>query len=222
MLESLAQWLVETIGRYGYPGIIFLMAVESSAIPFPSEVVMPPAGYLAYKGQMNLWLALGSGILGSLIGAYANYIVARKVGRWFFVRYGKWLLLSEKSLLKAERYFANHGEITTFVGRLLPAIRQLISIPAGLARMRLDRFFFYTGLGAGLWCAVLVAIGWLIGSTGADRASAELIERYSHRALYVILPLLVALIVGYVIWWRRRRRLNAAVGGQAAEPVGEG
>jgi membrane protein DedA with SNARE-associated domain len=216
MLEQFATWLVNLIGDLGYGGIIFLMAVESSAIPFPSEVVMPPAGYLVYKGEMNLWLALGSGILGSLIGAYANYMVAQKVGRWFFIRYGKWFLMKEATLLRAEKYFSDHGEITTFVCRLLPAIRQLISIPAGLANMRLDRFFFFTTLGSGLWCTVLVAIGWLIGKAGGDPRSRALIEQYSHRTLWVVLPFLVILIVGYLVWHRRRVRSRTAAGAAAA------
>jgi membrane protein DedA with SNARE-associated domain len=204
MVESLAAWLVGLIGDWGYPGIVVLMAIESSAIPFPSEVVMPPAGYLAYKGQMNIFLALAAGMAGSLCGAWVNYVIAKRVGRWFFIRYGRWFLVKEATLVRAERYFAEHGEITTFVARLLPGIRQLISVPAGLARMRLDRFFLYTGVGAGLWCSVLLAIGWLIGSTGADRASKELIARYSHQALLFIGPALVVLVVAYV--WRRRRK----------------
>lgn len=218
MLEQLATWLVNLIGDLGYGGIIFLMAVESSAIPFPSEVVMPPAGYLVYKGQMNLWLVMGSGLLGSLIGAYANYVVAQKVGRWFFIRYGKWFLLKEAALVKAERYFASHGEITTFVGRLLPAIRQLISIPAGLANMRLDRFVLFTAVGSGLWCAVLVAIGWLIGKAGGDPRSREVIAAYSHRVLWVVLPSLAVLVTVYLVWHRRVRR--PAAGG--ADAAGQG
>jgi membrane protein DedA with SNARE-associated domain len=212
MLENFASWLVGLIGDWGYTGIFLLMAIESSAIPFPSEVVMPPAGYLAYKGQMNVWLVMLAGVGGSLVGAYANYIVAQKVGRWFFIRYGKWFLLKESTLVKAERYFAAHGEITTFIGRLIPAIRQLISIPAGIANMRLDRFFLYTAAGAGLWCAVLVAIGWLIGSTGADRATAELVARYSHQALLIILPLAVIAVAVYVVRHRRRQRRQGAGG----------
>ncbi len=221
MLERLAVWLVDLIGQFGYLGIMGLMAIESSAIPFPSEVVMPPAGYLAYQGRMNIWLAFASGLTGSLIGAYANYFVAQRVGRWFFIRYGRWFLLKEQTLVRAERYFAEHGEITTFVGRLLPAIRQLISIPAGLANMRLDKFAFYTGLGAGIWCAVLLAIGWLIGRTGAVRLSQDLLDRYAHRVLLVILPALVVL-VGVYVWRRRRSRSRSGAGTDAGAGAGTG
>jgi membrane protein DedA with SNARE-associated domain len=162
---------------------------------------------------MNLWLALASGILGSLAGAWINYVIALRVGRWVFVRYGRWVFLSEASLARAERYFAAHGEITTFVGRLLPAIRQLISIPAGLARMHLGRFFLFTALGSGLWCAVLLAVGWLIGRAGADPRSRDVVERYSHQALLIVAPVLLLILVVYVV--RHRRREGAGTGRQA-------
>ena len=198
---------MEGIGALGYPGIVLLMALESSVFPVPSELVMPPAGYLAAAGKMNLFVALACGTVGSLVGAYANYVVASRVGRWIFVRYGRWVLLSERSLARTERFFANHGEIATFIGRLFPVIRHLISIPAGLARMRLDRFFLYTGVGATLWCAVLLGVGWGIGKAGGA-LSRDQIETYTRHAVVVMIPLSVALVLGYV-WWQRRRARRA-------------
>jgi membrane protein DedA with SNARE-associated domain len=209
MLERLGLWLVEGIGTLGYPGIVLLMALESSVFPVPSELVMPPAGYLAAAGKMNLLVALACGTVGSLVGAYANYFVASRVGRWIFIRYGRWVLLSEKSLERTELFFANHGEIATFIGRLFPVIRHLISIPAGLARMRLDRFFLYTGVGAALWCAVLLGIGWLIGKAGGALSRAQ-IETYTRQAIIVMVPLSVVLVAGYV-WWQRRRGRGAGL-----------
>jgi membrane protein DedA with SNARE-associated domain len=203
MLERLGLWLVDGIGTLGYPGIVLLMALESSVFPVPSELVMPPAGYLAATGKMNLLVALACGTLGSLLGAYANYVVASRVGRWIFVRYGRWVLLSEKSLERTERFFASHGEIATFIGRLFPVIRHLISIPAGLARMRLDRFFLFTGVGAAIWCSVLLGIGWLLGMAGGAM-SRDQIETYTRTAIIVMVPLSIALVAGYV-WWQRRR-----------------
>jgi len=203
MLERFGLWLVEAIGVLGYPGIVLLMALESSVFPVPSELVMPPAGYLAATGKMNVFVALACGTVGSLVGAYANYVVASRVGRWIFVRYGRWVLLSEKSLERTERFFANHGEIATFIGRLFPVIRHLISIPAGLARMRLDRFFLFTGVGAALWCSVLLGIGWLVGKAGGVLSRAQ-IETYTRHAILVMVPLCVALVAGYV--WRRRQQ----------------
>ncbi|HOM24799.1 MAG TPA: DedA family protein, partial [Thermosynergistes sp.] len=135
-LQTLIEWLVSTIGRLGYPGIAALMFLESSFFPFPSEVVMPPAGYLAAQGRMNLWVAITMGTLGSLLGALFNYWVAVRFGRPFLERYGKYLFISEETLKKAEQFFLNHGHISTFIGRLLPGIRQYISLPAGLARMK--------------------------------------------------------------------------------------
>jgi len=202
MLERFGLWLVEGIGALGYPGIVLLMALESSVFPVPSELVMPPAGYLAATGKMNLLVALACGTVGSLVGAYANYVVASRVGRWIFVRYGRWVLLSEKSLERTERFFANHGEIATFIGRLFPVIRHLVSIPAGLARMRLDRFFLFTGVGAAIWCSVLLGIGWLVGKAGGA-LSRDQIETYTRQAIIVMVPLSVALVAGYV-WWQRR------------------
>jgi len=209
MLERFGLWLVAGIGTLGYPGIVLLMALESSVFPVPSELVMPPAGYLAATGKMNLLVALACGTVGSLVGAYANYFVASRVGRWIFIRYGRWVLLSERSLERTELFFANHGEIATFIGRLFPVIRHLISIPAGLARMRLDRFFLYTGVGAALWCAVLLGIGWLIGKAGGALSRAQ-IETYTRQAIIVMVPLSVVLVAGYV-WWQRRRGRGAGL-----------
>jgi membrane protein DedA with SNARE-associated domain len=204
MVSQFTAWLVDTIGRMGYTGLFLLMALESSVLPVPSELVMPPAGYLAAKGEMNLGLALLCGVAGSMVGAYANYWVASRLGRWVFVRYGKWVLLTERSLERTERFFARHGEIATFVGRLFPVIRHLISIPAGLARMRLSRFFAYTAAGAGIWCAILLAIGWIIGRAGGSLSSDRVREDARHALLYVAAATLM-LVVTYVVWHRRRK-----------------
>jgi membrane protein DedA with SNARE-associated domain len=204
MVSQFTAWLVDTIGRMGYTGLFLLMALESSVLPVPSELVMPPAGYLAAKGEMNLGLALLCGVAGSMLGAYANYWVASRLGRWVFVRYGKWVLLTERSLERTERFFARHGEIATFVGRLFPVIRHLISIPAGLARMRLSRFFAYTGAGAGIWCAILLAIGWIIGRAGGS-LSSDRVRDYAHHALLYVAAATLLLVVTYVVWHRRRK-----------------
>jgi membrane protein DedA with SNARE-associated domain len=213
MLEHFLTWLVDTIGRMGYPGIVALMAIESSVIPLPSELVMPPAGYLVAMGRMNAALALGSCVLGGLLGSYANYWVASRVGRWFFVRYGRWVLVSEKSLDRAEGFFQRHGPIAVFISRLFPVLRHLVSIPAGIARMPLGRFFLYTGAGAGIWGAILMGIGWVIGREGRT-LSREQVYDYSHRAVLILIPAVAVLIVAYVIWHRRRVRGRATTGGQ--------
>jgi len=207
MLDRIVTWLTETIFVLGYPGITILMAIESSAFPFPSEVVMPPAGYLAAKGRMNFTLVMIAGIVGSLIGALVNYWLAHWFDR-FLRRYGKWILVSPKALDKAEAFFRHHGEIGTFIGRLVPVVRQLISIPAGMCRMRLDRFIAYTSLGAGIWCLILTYIGYLLGQHEATLRNED-VQRYVGKVLVYLLPALALLGAAYAVWYRRQRRAGA-------------
>ncbi len=163
MFHQAIVWLADTVGQWGYPGIVMLMALESSFFPFPSEVVIPPAAYLAAGGEMNIGMVILCGTLGSLLGAVFNYWIALKFGRPFFMKYGRYLLVSPKSLENADRFFERHGHISTFVGRLLPGIRQYISLPAGLARMNMFIFCVATALGAGIWVLVLVGMGYFFG-----------------------------------------------------------
>jgi membrane protein DedA with SNARE-associated domain len=213
MLEAFVQWLLDRFRDLGYPGIIVLMAIESSVVPLPSELVMPPAGYLAAKGEMDFALAVACGVLGSILGSLANYGLARWLGRAFFLRLGKYVLLTERGLDRSERYFTAHGEISVFMGRMLPVVRHLISIPAGIARMRLSRFVLFTGLGALVWCTILTWIGWFIGSR-EDVILAVLnqeAKRYTGRAVLIVVPILVLLALAYV-WWYRRRAANSRQG----------
>jgi membrane protein DedA with SNARE-associated domain len=196
-MHALLNWLVETIGNLGYPGIFLLMAMESSIFPVPSELVMPPAGYLAQQGKMHIGLAIVAGTVGSLVGAYANYFAAQYLGRPLLYRYGKYVLISPEKLQRMETFFQRHGEISTFIGRLLPVIRHLISIPAGLSGMKHLRFSLYTLAGAGIWCTILAWIGYIIGQ------NQQLIMQYSHQALLWVVVASAALIAGY-IWWQRR------------------
>ena len=192
MLHDLIQTIVNTVGSWGYPGIFLMMALESSFFPFPSEVVMIPAGYLAYKGEMNLVLAILAGISGSLIGALFNYWLATRFGRPFLLRYGKYILFKESSLQRMEDFFARHGHISTFTGRLIPAVRQYISLPAGLARMNLAVFSFYTSLGAGIWVTILALLGYSLGhNEEAIRANLHLITLVTLGAVAVIILLYV-------------------------------
>jgi membrane protein DedA with SNARE-associated domain len=204
MLSSFFHWLADTILRLGYPGIMVLMAIESSVLPLPSELVMPPAGYLAAKGQMNSVLAVAAGTLGSVIGALVNYALALFVGEPLLRKYGKYVLISARSLDRTEAFFRRHGEISTLIGRLLPVVRHLISIPAGVSRMNLGRFIFFTALGAGLWCAILTYLGWIIGRHG-EQVEAVIGTYVHHTLLVYILPGVVILLGGYVIWRRRGR-----------------
>lgn len=211
MFESVVTWLTETILRLGYPGIMLLMAIESSFVPFPSEVVLPPAGYLAAQGRMSATLAVLSGLAGSLIGALVNYYLAARFGRPVLHRYSRYVLIKEASLDRAEAFFRRHGEISTFTARLLPVVRQLISVPAGFARMRMDRFVIYTAAGAGIWCVILTLIGWYVGRnadliTSVDAVLwSEEVRRYSSLALLILLPILGVVLAAYIFFYRRRR-----------------
>ena len=184
MLSSIINFIVETVSSLGYFGIFIMMFLESSFFPFPSEVVMIPAGYLASKGEMNIYLVLLFGILGSLAGALFNYYFAIKLGRAFLLRYGKYILVSEETILKMEEFFKNHGHISTFSGRLIPGVRQYISLPAGLARMNIFVFSLYTSLGAGIWVLILTILGYFLGNNQA------LVKEYLHIIVIVILILL--------------------------------
>ncbi|HLO26603.1 MAG TPA: DedA family protein [Geobacteraceae bacterium] len=207
MLHTLIDWLLTTIGAMGYPGIFLLMAMESSVIPIPSELVMPPAGYLAHQGEMNLWAAILCGTVGSLVGAYANYFAAHYLGRPLVLKYGKYVWITEEKFAKVERFFHSHGEISTFIGRLLPVVRHLISLPAGLAGMHHWKFSLYTLLGAGIWVTVLTWIGWFIGKEQA------LIMKYSHQAVIGVVVFSAVLIAIYVWRHKRKSRRNEASNG---------
>jgi len=196
-MHAAIDWLVQTIGAMGYPGIFLLMAMESSVIPIPSEVIMPPAGYLAQQGEMNMALAILSGTAGSLVGAYANYFAAHFLGRPLLLKYGKYVFITEEKFAKVENFFLKHGEISTFIGRLLPVVRHLISLPAGLAGMNHLKFSLYTILGAGIWVTVLTFIGYFIGS------NQDLIMKYSHHALGVVIVVSAIIVMVYIKLQRR-------------------
>lgn len=192
MLHEIVDFIVKTVGDLGYMGIFIMMFLESSFFPFPSEVVMVPAGYLAYKGEMNLFWAIFAGIAGSLAGAVFNYLLALKFGRAFLQRYGKYVLIKEETIERMESFFEKHGHISTFSGRLIPAVRQYISLPAGLAKMNLLKFSIYTSLGAGIWVLILALLGYFIGHNQA------LISEYLRVIIISILVLLAVFILFYI------------------------
>ena len=202
MSELIGQavvWVVATVEHWGYGGIIVMMAIESTIVPFPSEVALIPAGYLAAQGKMDPVLATLAGAFGSLVGAGLNYTASLWLGRPVMERIGHYVFVGRDKLDAAERYFAQHGEITTFVGRLIPGIRHLISIPAGIARMNVPRFALYTTLGAALWSSVLVGLGYWVG------ANEELWRPMLHKATLWLMGGIALLIAGYV-WLHRRRQ----------------
>ncbi len=201
MIHEIANSIVGYIGDMGYWGIFLLMFLESTFFPFPSEIIMIPAGYLAYKGEMNIYLVVFMGILGSVLGALFNYYLAMHFGRKFILKYGKYFFIKEKTLDKLEDFFTKHGELSTFNGRLIPGIRQLISLPAGLARMNIAKFSFYSALGAGIWVVVLVALGYLLGSNEA------LISEYLKSATLIVLICVALLTLFYVVRHKRKKSI---------------
>ena len=193
MFHEFVGWVVDTVNHWGYLGIFVAMFLESSFFPFPSEVIMIPAGYLAFKGDMNIYAAILAGVAGSLAGALFNYLLAAKYGRPFLLKYGKYFFLKEQSLDKLESFFAKHGEISTFNGRLIPGIRQYISMPAGLAKMALGKFSLYTILGAGIWVSVLALLGYYLG------ANEEQVSKYLKSATVIVLIFIAGLSLFYYL-----------------------
>lgn len=200
MLHEIVDFIVNTVSDLGYIGIFIMMFLESTFFPFPSEVVMVPAGYLVYKGEMNMIAVLSTGILGSLTGALFNYYLAIKVGRVVLLKYGKYFFISESSINKMETFFEKHGEISTLSGRLIPAIRQLISFPAGLARMNLFTFCFYTTLGASIWVVILTMLGYYIGD------NEVLIKEYLRYIVFSILGIIAFVVTIYYLRAKKRAK----------------
>jgi len=194
MLHEIVDFVVQTVGDLGYTGIFVMMFLESTFFPFPSEVVMIPAGYLVHKGEMNMAIVLFCGIAGSLAGALFNYYLAIYVGRSILIKYGRYFFIKESTIIKAENFFAQHGHISTFSGRLIPAVRQLISFPAGLARMNLLSFSIYTTLGATIWVVILTLLGYYIGDNEA------LVKEYLSTIIYTLLALIA---IGGFIYYKR-------------------
>jgi len=210
MLQNLIQILLDFSSEIGYLGVVILMTIESSFIPFPSEIVVPPAAYLASQGQFNVYLVILSGIVGSLIGALINYFLARTLGRSIVYslinkKVARLLLLNEEKMIKAENYFRKYGAISTFVGRLIPAIRQLISIPAGFSKMKLGKFIFYTTLGSGLWTIILAVLGYVFGAN--QDIWMQYYDEFKH-VVYGLIVLIVLVVVGYWVYVAKRNKIT--------------
>ena len=210
--EALIQY-IQTVAAYaptwGFLLIVVFMTIESSFIPFPSEVVMIPAGFLAARGELTFGapvpdavVAILAGIVGSLAGAYVNYFLFAWLGTPFLEKYGKYFFLPKAKLDRAEEIFRRYGAGATFVCRLLPAIRQLISIPAGISRMPLKSFTLWTGLGAGIWVVILTGIGYFLGVQFGAMSYADLVHRGTamvKKDLVYIIPACIVIFVAYVL-----------------------
>ncbi|MFA5109029.1 MAG: DedA family protein [Patescibacteria group bacterium] len=205
MGTAIINWVLMVTQGLGYTGVAILMAIESSFLPLPSEIVIPPAAYLASQGKMSLALIILAGTLGSVIGATVNYILSRSLGRLVIYklaasRWAKLFLITPEKIAAAEKYFLSNSRSATFFGRLIPVVRHLISIPAGFCRMPYGQFVFYTALGAALWVSVLSALGYFLG------ANQALIERY-YREISWGLIILVILWIGWkIVKWIKSKK----------------
>ena len=196
-MQEIIELIVNFAREFGYLGIFIMMFLESTFFPFPSEVAMIPAGYLASQGEMSLTLAIVIGTVGSLSGALFNYYLAKKYGRKGVLKFGKYFFFTEEKLQKMEKFFVEHGSFSTFVARLIPGVRQFVSLPAGLSEMNLQKFMLHTTLGAGVWVIVLTLLGYFLGGNEA------LIKTYLHE---IILGTLFFIVMGTIVYVYRYKR----------------
>lgn len=194
IIAILATWIMGVISTMGYGGVVLLMAIESACIPLPSEIIMPFAGFLVFKGEMLLWMVAVAGALGCVVGSIPAYYLGMYGGRPLVEKYGKWVLISHKDLKWADHTFEKHGDIIIFIGRLLPAVRTFIAFPAGVARMHMGKFILYTFVGSLIWCYLLAFAGFKMGEHW------ESLKVYFHEFHYVIAG--AGLI--FVIWYLKR------------------
>ena len=201
LFSQFTIFLLNIINEIGYFGIFIGMTIESSFFPFPSEIILIPAGVLIANGKMVFSLVLIAALLGSLAGAMINFFLALFIGRktadFLISKYGKFIFITKKGLKKSDDYFDKHGEITTFIGRLIPGVRQLISLPAGFSRMNFFKFILFTGLGAGIWSFILIYIGYLFGNN-----SLWLTENMNFVTFFALFFSLIVLII-YILYKKR-------------------
>ena len=206
-LQAASEWLVHFVHTLGYPGIFIMTFLESTFVPIPSEVTMVPAGYLVQQGQMNMLLVLLASISGTLAGSVVNYYIAYYFGRRFLYRYGKYMFFSHEKMEKLDKFFASHGEISTFTGRLVPGLRHFIPFPAGLGHMNLKKFCIYTTAGGGIWMLTLTVVGYLIGG------NRHKLRHYMPYITATALTVVATLILVYVWHYRRKQKKIIANGG---------
>lgn len=195
IINNLANFVIQAISNTGYFGIFFLMLAESSLIPIPSEIIMPFSGYLASTGKLNPILIILAGSIGNLVGSLVAYVIGIKLGREFIVKYGKYVLLKKSHLEWTESYFKKYGDRSTFVSRLLPAIRTYISLPAGIAKMNLKKFSIYTFAGSIIWSAMLTYVGMTLGDQWT---------RIRHYSDYIDGAVIVGLVIIIIIIVKKR------------------
>ena len=210
------NWISTLLGNLNYGTIFFLMLLESTVVPVPSELVVAPAAYHAATGSLNVFLVVLVATLGADVGASINYFVALYVGRPVIYRFansrwGKMCLLNQEKVEKSERYFDNHGIVATLTGRLIPGIRHLISLPAGLARMNYWKFLLYTTIGAGAWHTILALMGWYLHAVVPEDQLEATIERYNHYIVIAILAIVVLAVACLMVKHYRKKKTETTI-----------
>lgn len=195
--------ITSLLNNLNYPTIFFLMMLESTVVPVPSELVVSPAAYHAAGGNMNMWLVILFATLGADLGATINYVVAYYVGRPVIYRFansrfGHLCLLNQEKVEKSEKYFDDHGKLATITGRLIPGIRHLISIPAGLAKMHYGHFLLYTTIGAGVWNIILAALGWYLHTIVPEDQLHDKLLEYGDYLKYGIIAIVLLVVIYFV------------------------
>jgi len=191
LIEPIIEFCVHFIGQTGYAGIIILMAMESTALPIPNEAVMPFAGFLVYEGKLNMLAVILAGAAGSVIGALFSYYLGKFFGRTFILKYGRYILITEKHFTTTENFFQKHGEKAIFISRFIPVVRHLISFPAGIANMDIKKFSLYTFVGSFIWCGILAYLGYVLNQNW------HIIEQNTGILDYIF----VLGVILFVIWF---------------------
>lgn len=214
MTEFFEGWLLPLLRDYGLLFVFLTMVAESACIPIPSEIVVPFGGFLAAAGDAQLWAVMVVATLANVVGSGIAYAVGRFGGRPLFLKYGKYIHIREEHVLKADDWFERRGEATVFFTRMMPVVRTFISLPAGIAKMPVVKFFVYSFLGSIPWNAALAGLGYWAGrAAGGDKAWDNL-QDYFHRFNYVFYAVLALAVVALIGWalWRRKRRRDRAIG----------
>ena len=211
------NWLLPLLNNLNYWTVFLLMFIEGSVIPAPSELIVPPAAYRAAAGELNIFLVVLVATLGALAGSTANYFAAYYLGRPMIYRFansrlGHLCLLNQQKIEQAEKYFYDHGVVATLTGRLLPGIRQIISIPAGLSKMKFWKFALYTTIGAGIWNCVLATLGWYLHSfVPLDQLNSKIEEYNSHIQIIVVAVLVLIALIAGLMWYFKRKKKKASI-----------
>lgn len=204
-MAGIIEWgigiVLGIITALSYPGIILLMALESACIPIPSEVIMPASGYLAWKGTLDLVGVILAGSFGSMLGSLAAYYAGLKLGRPFIVRYGKYILMKEEDLERAERWFARYGGVATFISRMVPVVRTFISLPAGIGKMEVKRFTLYSFVGSIPWCAFLAYVGYVLQDSWRI-----IFDQYGHYVDLAVVLVILGLVAYFIYSGRKRQQ----------------